>query len=73
MEDIFVGAIPPTLNSQNKRENTLRPSRKRKSLKEKRRSKRDRRKDARSGVVVTLTKYPDRRSGVDRRKNRTSG
>ena len=68
MVDIIVGAIPPVLTNQNKRENPPRSSHKKKSSKEKRRSKQDRRKDARSGVVVTLSKYPNRRSGVDRRK-----
>ena len=68
MVDIVVGAIPPVLTNQDKRENPPRPSHKKKSSKEKRRSKRDRRKETRSGIVVTLSKYPDRRSGVDRRK-----
>jgi hypothetical protein len=68
MVDIIVGGVPPVLNNQNKRENPTRSSQKKKHSKEKRHNKQDRRKDARSGVVVTLSKYPDRRSGIDRRK-----
>ncbi len=70
MVDIIVGAVPPVLNNQNKRENPTRSSHKKKSSKDKRKNEQDRRKDARSGVVVTLSKYPDRRSGVDRRKKK---
>ena len=69
MVDIIVGAIPPVLNNQNKRENPFRSSSKKKATKEKRKNGQDRRKDARSGVVVTLSKYPERRKGTDRRKN----
>lgn len=68
MVDIVIGAIPPVLNNQNKQENPTRSPQKKKSQKEKRKSAADRRKDARSGVVVTLSKYPDRRKGGDRRK-----
>jgi hypothetical protein len=68
MVDIIVGAIPPVLNNQHKRENPPRSTSNKKSPKDKRRNKQDRRKGARSGVVVTLSKYPDRRSGADRRK-----
>jgi hypothetical protein len=68
MVDIIVGAIPPVLNNQNKRENPPRSSYGKKSPKEKRHNRHDRRKDGRNGVVVTLSKYRDRRSGVDRRK-----
>jgi hypothetical protein len=69
MVDIIVGAIPPVLNNQNKRENPFRSSPKKKATKGKRKSEQDRRKDVRSGVVVTLSKYPERRKGTDRRKN----
>lgn len=69
MVDIIVGAIPPVLNNQKKRENPFRSSPKKKATKEKRKNEQDRRKDARSGVVVTLSKYPERRKGTDRRKN----
>jgi hypothetical protein len=68
MVDIIVGAIPPVLNNQNKRENPFRSSSKKKATKEKRKNKQDRRKGTRSGVVVTLSKYPERRKGSDRRK-----
>ena len=69
MVNIVIGAIPPVLNNQNKQENPTRSPQKKKSSKEKRKRAVDRRKEVRSGVVVTLSKYPDRRKGGDRRKN----
>ena len=37
-------------------------------IKERRKNKEDRRQEIRSGVTVTLSKYPDRRRKTDRRK-----
>jgi hypothetical protein len=71
MVKIVIGAIPPVLNNQSKKENPPRSPQKKTLPKEKRKSTADRRKDARSGVVVTLSKYPDRRKGGDRRKRNT--
>lgn len=69
MVTIVIGAIPPVLNNQNKQENPTRSPQKKKSPKEKRKRAVDRRKEVRSGGgVVTLSKYPDRRKGGDRRK-----
>ncbi len=68
MVDITVGAIPPVQNNQSKRENPRRSKPKKKVIKEKRKNRSDRRQDVRSGVVVTLSKYPDRRKNADRRK-----
>ncbi len=62
------GAIPPVQNNQKERDNSRRQALKKKVTKDRRKAKTDRRKAARSGVVVTLSKYPDRRSGTDRRK-----
>jgi len=70
MVDIFIGAaIPPVMNNPNNRENQRRRALKKKMRKEeKRRNRQDRRQDVRSGVTVTLSKYPDRRRAPDRRK-----
>ncbi len=62
------GAIPPVQNNQKKRDNSRRQALKKKVTRDRRKAKLDRRKTARSGVVVTLSKYPDRRRGADRRK-----
>ena len=62
------GAIPPVQNNQKKRDNSRRQALKKKVTRDRRKAKTDRRKTARSGVVVTLSKYPDRRRGADRRK-----
>ncbi len=63
------GAIPPVQNNQKKRDNSRRQALKKKVTRDRRKAKTDRRKTARSGVVVTLSKYPNRRRGLDRRKN----
>jgi len=69
------GAIPPVQNNQKKRDNnqkkrdhSRRQAPKKKVATDRRKAKTDRRKTARSGVVVTLSKYPDRRCSADRRK-----
>ena len=63
------GAIPPVQNNQKKRDNSRRQALKKKVTRDRRKAKTDRRKTVRSGVVVTLSKYPDRRRGADRRKH----
>jgi hypothetical protein len=69
MVNIMIGgAIPPVQNNQKKRDHSRRQALKKKVAKDRRKAKTDRRKGALSGVVVTLSKYPDRRRGADRRK-----
>ncbi|MGD9366312.1 MAG: hypothetical protein PVH87_11480 [Desulfobacteraceae bacterium] len=69
MVDIVIGgAIVPVQNNQKKRDNSRRQALKKKVIKDRRKAKHDRRKSVRSGVVVTLSKYPERRKGTDRRK-----
>lgn len=68
MVDITIGAIPPVQNNQSKRDNQRRPIRKKKVNKEKRKNKTDRRQAVRSGVVVKLSTYPERRK-TNRRKD----
>ncbi len=69
MVDIMIGgAIPPVQNNLENRDNSRRQAQKKKETKDRRKAKTDRRKSTRCGVVVTLSKYPDRRRGPDRRK-----
>ncbi|MEJ2157147.1 MAG: hypothetical protein P8X96_17570 [Desulfobacteraceae bacterium] len=69
MVDIMIGgAIPPVQNNPNNRDKSRRQALKKNKVKDRRKAKMDRRKSARSGVVVTLSKYPDRRSGSERRR-----
>ena len=69
MVDIIIGAtIPPAQNNQRERGQQRRPGPKGKVYKEKRKNKEDRRRTVRSGVIVTLSTYPDRRKTRDRRK-----
>ena len=69
MVNIMIGgAIPPVQNNQKERDNSRRQAPKKKVTRDRRKTKMDRRKAVRSGVVVTLSKYPDRRRGTDRRK-----
>ena len=71
MVDIVIGAaITPVQNNPNKRENQRRAVPAKKLVKERRKNKEDRRRSLRSGVTVTLSKYPDRRRSPDRRKTR---
>ena len=70
MVDIVIGAaIPPVQNNPNKRENPRRQAPQKKTLKERRKNREDRRQSIRSGVIVTLSNYPDRRKNRDRRKS----
>lgn len=68
MVDIIVGAIPAVHNNQSKKDKQRRPIPKKKVVKEKRKNRADRRQSVRSGVVVSLSKYPERRKQKDRRK-----
>ena len=63
------GAIPPVQNNQKKRDKSRRQALKKKVANDRRKAKSDRRINDRSGVVVTLSKYPDRRRRSDRRKS----
>ena len=65
---VFGAAIPPVQNNANKRDNPRRQAPLKKIRKERRKNRQDRRQDARSGVTVSLSKYPERRVGPDRRK-----
>jgi hypothetical protein len=70
MVDIVIGAaIPPVQNNPNKRDNPRRQAPQKKALKERRKNREDRRQSIRSGVIVTLSNYPDRRKNRDRRKS----
>jgi hypothetical protein len=69
MVDIYIGAaIPPVQNNPNNRDSRHRQAPQKKMIKERRKSKEDRRQEIRSGVTVTLSKYPERRGKTDRRK-----
>ena len=70
MVDIIIGgAISPVHNDlNNNRGNPRRPAPKKKVIKNRRKAKADRRTNVRNGVVVSLSKYPERRRGQDRRK-----
>jgi hypothetical protein len=69
MVNIMIGgAIPPVQNNPKERDNSRRQALKKKVPKDRRKANMDRRKSTRYGVVVTLSKHPDRRRGSDRRK-----
>jgi hypothetical protein len=69
MVDIIIGgAILPVQNNPRSRDNPRRQAPKKKMIKERRKAKQDRRVNNRNGVVVSLSKYPERRRGKDRRK-----
>jgi len=69
MVDIVIGAaVPPVQNTPNQREHQRRQAPREKAIKERRKNREDRRQSIRSGVIVTLSKYPDRRRTRDRRK-----
>ena len=70
MVDIIIGTpIPPVQNNQQQRGQQHHPAPKGKVFKERRKNKEDRRSTVRSGVIVTLSTYPDRRKTKDRRKS----
>jgi len=70
MVDIIIGAIPPVQNNLAQHEKSGKRTPKKKVLKEKRKNRADRRQGGRNcDVVVTLSKYPDRRKNAGRRKN----
>lgn len=69
MVDIIIGgAISPVQNDLSNRGNPRRPAPKKKPNKNRRKSKADRRTNVRNGVVVSLSTYPERRRGQDRRE-----
>jgi hypothetical protein len=69
MVDIIIGgAILPVQNNLPNRDNPRRQAPKKKRQKDRRKAKQDRRANNRHGVVVSLSKYPERRCGKDRRK-----
>ena len=69
MVDIIIGtAVPPVMNNPNKRDHQRRQAPKEKVTRERRKNRQDRRQSIRSGVIVTLSNYPDRRKSTDRRK-----
>lgn len=70
MVDIIIGAIPPVENNLTRREKPDRRTPRKRKAKERRKNLKDRRQGGRNcEVVVTLSKYPDRRKSPDRRKN----
>ena len=68
MVDILIGAIPPVHNDQRNGDNSRRQTHKKKTAAERRKKRADRRRSVRQGVIVTLSKYPERRKGTERRK-----
>lgn len=69
MVDIIIGgAVSPVRNNLEQRENPRRQAPKKKVIKNRRKAKQDRRAGIRNGVVVSLSKYPERHRGPDRRK-----
>ena len=69
MVDIIIGgAISPVRNDLSNRDNSRRQAPKKKMIKNRRKAKADRRTNVRNGVIVSLSKYPKRRCGQDRRK-----
>ena len=69
MVDIIIGgAISPVQNDLNNHGNPHRQAPKKKVIKNRRKAKTDRRTNVRNGVIVSLSKYPERRRGQDRRK-----
>lgn len=69
MVDIVIGAaIPPLQNNPERRDRRQKRAPQQKTIKDRRKNKEDRRLEIRSGVTVTLSQYPERRRGRDRRK-----
>jgi hypothetical protein len=56
-------------NNPQDRHNPRRQAPKKRVIKDRRKAKHDRRINVRNGVVVSLSKYPERRRGKDRRKS----
>jgi hypothetical protein len=70
MVDIIIGgAILPVQNNPQDHHNPRRQAPKKRVIKDRRKAKHDRRINVRNGVVVSLSKYPERRRGKDRRKS----
>jgi len=66
--DIVIEGAPP-VKLEKSTEHTL-PNPGKKVLRDRRKNKRDRRRSVREGIFVSLSVKRERRSGVDRRKNR---
>ena len=68
MNEILVGLIAPVQNYQKQRDGTRGSLTPKRTLKDKRKNRSDRRQSVRDGVVVTLSDPMERRQGSDRRK-----
>ena len=64
--DIIIGGTPPVKMDSSKEQTT--PYAGKKALRDRRKSKQDRRTSVREGIFVSLSVKNERRSGVDRRK-----
>jgi hypothetical protein len=67
--DIVIGGTPPV--KLEKSEDRTPPNPGKKVLRDRRKNKQDRRRSVREGIFVSLSVKHERRSGVDRRKNRS--
>jgi hypothetical protein len=67
--DIVIGGTPPV--KLEKSEEHAPPNPGKKVLRDRRKNKQDRRRSVREGIFVSLSVKHERRSGVDRRKNRS--
>jgi hypothetical protein len=67
--DIVIGGTPPV--KLEKSEDRTPPNPGKKALRDRRKNKRDRRRSVREGIFVSLSVKHERRSGLDRRKNRS--
>ncbi len=68
MIDVLIGVIPSVRKNQSNRDNPRRQAHKQNVAASRRKKKTDRRRGNRNGVVVTLSKYSDRRKRPDRGK-----
>jgi hypothetical protein len=66
--DMVIGGTPP-VKLDKSREHTP-PNPGKKAFRDRRKNKQDRRRSVREGIFVSLSVNKERRSGVDRRKNR---
>ncbi|HUT71602.1 MAG TPA: hypothetical protein VMW89_13095 [Desulfatiglandales bacterium] len=67
--DIVIGGTPPVKLEKSKEHTPPNPGKK--VFRDRRKSKRDRRRSVREGIFVSLSVKHERRSGVERRKNRS--
>lgn len=68
MDELLVGMIAPVQNYQKQRDGKRGALSPKRTIKEKRKNRADRRQSVRSGIVVTLSDPKERRRGDDRRK-----